>query len=175
MVESPNNTPAWLRLRSELAPTDRPHHVANRVLKALGVTTRAPVDVHSVARRLDVEIKEVPEPGWAGAVASTDRSAVIWLRASDATVRKRFTVAHELGHLFLHPLGREFRDVTFKGGRRESDANQFAADLLIPLWMLDGYVASSAGNVAALAKTFRVSAHAMQIQLSKLAGDRVRW
>jgi Zn-dependent peptidase ImmA (M78 family) len=154
--------------------SERPHHAANRLLKTLGVT-RAPVDVKWVAEALDVRVIEVNQPGWAGAITSTNNTATIWVNAADAPVRKRFTIAHELGHLFLHPAGQEFRDATFTGGPKESEANWFAADLLMPLWMLDSYASSIGADAEELARMFQVSSHAMGIQLAKLNGNAVRW
>ena len=46
--------------------------------------------------------------------------------------RRRFTIAHELGHLFLEHLGEQkelFREGT---GEEEYEANDFAANLLMP-------------------------------------------
>jgi Zn-dependent peptidase ImmA (M78 family) len=140
----------------------------------LGIV-RAPVDLHEIAYALDVRIVEVNQPGWAGAITSTEDTATVWVNAVDAPVRKRFTIAHELGHLFLHPLGQEFRDATFTGGPKESEANWFAADLLMPLWMLDSYARSMGANADTLARVFQVSSHAMGIQLAKLNGNAVRW
>ena len=164
----------WRALRSVIGKTDKSHHVATRVLRTFGVT-KAPVDVRSIAKQMGVEVRETPEPGWSGAIQSSETTAVCWLNSTEAEVRKRFTLAHELGHLLLHPLGMEFRDVTFAGSSRESEANRFAADLLIPLWMLDAYAPSMSGNVESLARAFSVSTHAMQIQLDKLNGHQIHW
>jgi Zn-dependent peptidase ImmA (M78 family) len=106
--------------------------------------------------------------------------------------RQRFSVAHELGHLFLHQYRVPHADRTMKlrdaqssqgSAFEEIEANQFAAELLMPrellLKALDGHVieyepdnakdASSLNNlVKGLAKRFKVSEQAMMIRLSSL-------
>ena len=106
--------------------------------------------------------------------------------------RQRFSVAHELGHLFLHQYRVPHADRTLKlrdaqssqgSAFEEIEANQFAAELLMPrdlvLRALDGQVieyepdtssdASSFKNlVKDLARRFRVSEQAMTIRLSSL-------
>ncbi len=60
----------------------------------------------------------------------------VYENAWDGNGRDRFTVAHELGHFFLHtgiPMARAHSEVTVKPFRlSEPQANQFAAELLMP-------------------------------------------
>jgi Zn-dependent peptidase ImmA (M78 family) len=66
----------------------------------------------------------------------------IWLNPEDIKRRRNFTLAHELGHILLgHEKdvidGREYdtrRNITKpdKKDKREIDANEFAAELLMP-------------------------------------------
>ncbi len=64
----------------------------------------------------------------------TDGTAAIWVRGDHPMTRQRFSVAHELGHYFLH--GRtSFRDTVNQiagTDLREMAANAWAADLLMP-------------------------------------------
>jgi len=84
--------------------------------------------------------------------------------------RRRFSIAHELGHLEMHRLqsrlalctGEDIDD--WRGRRasahREQDANEFAAALLLPerfLGPLCTHKAPSLELVAELADTFEVS------------------
>jgi len=79
----------------------------------------------------------------------------------------RFTVAHELGHLFMHtrvPLRRvqaAVRIKPFRSGERQ--ANRFAAELLMPLTRI------SAGDTThAVAERHSVSLQAAQTRLTQL-------
>lgn len=159
---APARPPRWLELR-------RAGLVRAEDVLARFQVTRAPVDVLAIARELDVAVAAAPDPGWAGAVRSDEREAVIWVRQEDDAARKRFTIAHELGHLLNHPLGVAYRDnYAFSGGRQERQANQFAAQLLVPIGLFDQAVRRQARlDVEALARQFFVSPQVIRIRLEE--------
>lgn len=73
--------------------------------------------------------------------------------------RKRFTVAHELGHIFLgHPLVAGFHARTATGGKvpkTESEANAFASRFLAPacvLWGLNAHTAAEISRFCEISK-----------------------
>lgn len=83
-----------------------------------------------------VVLAELPEDV-AGACWRNDEQTLIWVNATQAAVRCRFTLAHELGHLRCghdHDLPIDtFK--TFSGSQadsREVQANAFAAEFLLP-------------------------------------------
>ena len=95
--------------------------------------------------------------------------------------RQRFTIAHELGHYFLHrslfgdDVGetRMYRDNTKQSNQNithhhEIQANQFAAELLVPLEKLKEEADSWDRDPVALAKIFKVSPAAMEIRLKSI-------
>jgi Zn-dependent peptidase ImmA (M78 family) len=142
---------------------------ADDLLEIFEVRT-PPVDVEAIARGLGVAVQYVPNPGWSGAVSSTDAEAGMWISAEDAAVRQRFTLAHELGHLLLHQVGHAYRDRDYEPGtsRVELEANRFAAELLMPAWMVRAAMASTRGDTSRLARLFDVSEAAMRFRLSNL-------
>lgn len=83
--------------------------------------------------------------------------------------RKIFTLAHELGHHFLHK-GRKLRLDTLdysqndKDTREESEANYFAGSLLVPRELLMKKI-KEGHNPEELAKYFRVSVPVIQNRL----------
>jgi Zn-dependent peptidase ImmA (M78 family) len=157
MAES--ETPRWKRMR--YIGLTRP----DDILREFGIRV-PPIDVWEIAERMGIKVLNVSQPGWAGAVRSNDNEAFIWVRAEDLETRKRFTVAHELGHLMLHPLGTEYRDNEgFTGGPGEGEANRFAAGLLMPMWMLDSFAMSLGADPRFLAGMFDVSVESMKIRL----------
>jgi Zn-dependent peptidase ImmA (M78 family) len=113
---------------------------------------------------------------------------VIWVdrrEASRAPRRKRFTVAHELGHARLH-LTAEMRvfvdrpeDINelpvegFGGGvpdlgTREREADEFARELLMPELLVTAQARDTGFNLAALADRFDVSVPAIRLRLRLL-------
>ena len=95
--------------------------------------------------------------------------------------RKRFTIAHELGHLVLHSSAyhvdtkihmRNSVSSTAESAL-EIEANQFAANLLMPDWMLtESLEAEETQDVEdmadRLAPIYGVSVQSMTLRLAKL-------
>lgn len=83
--------------------------------------------------------------------------------------RKSFTLAHELGHHFLHD-GTKLRvddlDYSLEGSLEETEANYFAASLLIPEELLT-YRLGLDDRISELAEYFNVSEAAIRA--------RIRW
>jgi Zn-dependent peptidase ImmA (M78 family) len=103
-----------------------------------------PVQVEEIARKCGAQVVYQPFDGQlSGMLYRADDQTVIGVNASHPPARKRFTVAHELGHLMLHK-GRavwvdrlvrvDFRDPDSATATRpeEIQANTFAAELLMP-------------------------------------------
>lgn len=110
---------------------------------------------------------------------------VIGVNRNQALVRRRFTVAHELGHLLLHETGDVHVDRGFRIFLRDShsregvdqhemEANRFAAELLMPIEFLGDDLATRQFDFAddkqlrALAKRYGVSTQALAIRLTGL-------
>lgn len=100
-----------------------------------------------------------------------ENSFVIRVSSAQTESRRRFTIAHELGHLFLHMgylTNKQLWDKIsttkfFRTGRSEleSQANEFAAALLMPRDMfineINNVAIGNTVNMAQVASTFGVS------------------
>src|SRR6185312_712682 len=81
-------------------------------------------------------------PDFSGLLIRKDGHALIGINSSEASVRQRFTIAHELGHFVLHPQKDAFVDFRKERGAgevrppRERHADMFAAALLMPRKLL---------------------------------------
>lgn len=152
---------------------------------------RVPVDVEVVARRLRLAvIKSDLGPDTSGLLVTDESGTRICLSSTDLPRRRRFTLAHEIGH---HCLGHQFPrgehvhvdrgNFISQRGRsaapgidpKEVEANQFAASLLMPAHLLRRHAQLLAGrgplhdgHVSKLADTFQVSEQAMAIRLASL-------
>jgi hypothetical protein len=113
---------------------------------------------------------------------------VIWIDRGEARRspgRRRFTIAHEIGHFLLHvPVLHEVfydRPVDIReidegqGGsetsdlpKREREANVFARELLMPEPLVSEQAHATGFNLPALAKRFEVSVPAMRLRLRLL-------
>lgn len=154
--------PAWTRFRGHRANADS-------ILEHFGIV-RPPVPIEEIIERLGIEIVESSDFDLAGAalVSLEPPVARIEVKRTAPTTRRRFTLAHELGHVLMHPAGVHHRDDSFNGGRREWEANTFAASILMPFWMLEPYVTSYSTD--RLADIFKVSSHAMAIREREALG-----
>lgn len=133
-----------------------------------------PVDVLTCARAAGLEVYSVDLPnGVSGMIQRTDGNRFeCYVDASEPSVRQRFTAAHELGHFVLHrdSLGQTHEDnyLLRSDGMtnwQETQANRFAADLLMPRDLIATAVESGTTNVSELARLFNVSELAMGIRL----------
>lgn len=117
-----------------------------------------------------------------GLLARRTGAASIYVEADDAPVRKRFTVAHELGHFYLHLAGAdgEFVDSAdnfrtradpdadwMPERRREWEANVFASALLMPAPLVRR-MWPEIRSVEGMARWFQVSLQAMTYRLEDL-------
>jgi Zn-dependent peptidase ImmA (M78 family) len=158
---------------------------ARQVLRDHGLL-HIPVDPLTVARALDTRVVNAlfSESGKSGAVARRAGRSTIFVNVNDPPARKRFTIAHEIGHLLLHMPQAEdgeyvdtedsFRsgevpyDDTWPAERRaEWEANTFAGALLIDEELLRNEWAASR-DPDLLAWKFQVSAAAMAVRLAQL-------
>ena len=116
--------------------------------------------------------------------SENENRAVIGINSLHPTVRQRFSIAHELGHLILHKPALKIDQHAFVSFRTsmsssatdpdEVEANQFAAALLMPEALLKQCVHQFGENpdvedaIRELAQQFDVSAQAMTIRLTSL-------
>lgn len=148
-----------------------------------------PVPVERLAELRGAIVRRVPFPGDDGEVSGMlyqdGQHTIIGVNQSHFQTRQRFTIAHELGHLLLHPvdhlhLDRDFR-VAWRDGRsaqatdiKEIEANQFAAELLMPAFMLRQELEGQTvdieddGCIKKLAGQYEVSLQAMIFRLTNL-------
>lgn len=99
-----------------------------------------PVDLFAVAERFRLSIRELDLRGCDGALlrASTDSRGIVAVKRSIREYgRKRFTVAHEIGHRVLHGASAacgssDIGNWSSSAKRTEKEADEFAAELLLP-------------------------------------------
>jgi Zn-dependent peptidase ImmA (M78 family) len=148
-----------------------------------------PVDVELVARRLNLRTEAAPlGENVSGLLVVEKGHGVIGYNVTQALVRQRFTIAHEIGHFVLHVSDNPSalfidthyivyrRDAQSSTGedRHEREANRFAAALLMPATLLQAEIEKPPFDfgdeemLTELAGKFQVSTQAMSIRLSSL-------
>jgi Zn-dependent peptidase ImmA (M78 family) len=117
---------------------------------------RPPIDVEAIAMRLGAPVTYAP----LGNVEGEFRDGRIIVNRAFSHVRRRYTIAHEIGHLRMHAgSGRAGEEV-------EREAQAFAGALLIPPAMLWAAFAED-DAFESLRRRFEVSRDALSIALSQ--------
>jgi Zn-dependent peptidase ImmA (M78 family) len=172
-------------LVDKIAKKDRqPDRVAAFMLEKLAIS-RPAIPVQLIAESLGVRVIETElEPDVSGALILRESDAIIAINSSHSKNRRRFTLAHEIGHLVLKHSGMESHvDRQFTVLRRDSnsstatddreiEANRFAAELLMPMdFIVKEFVKFGhfdEETIGKLAIRYAVSPIAFKIRLSNL-------
>ena len=158
--------PLWSYLRAwDTSPTD---------LLCFFNVARPPVDVGTLAKRMDVSWNSAPLSDCSGHLEldADLQTAKITLNAGESKARRNFTLAFLLGHLLHSPLVhlRRRDGDTNSWDPDDSRALDFASALLVPFWMLEPRLCNRRAppDLRDLAHTFGVSPHAMKAAYDKL-------
>lgn len=158
-------------------------------LLALFPHVAAPIRVDEIAKRRGLRV--IPyalEENISGMLIIKEGKGTIAYQQSESAVRRRFTIAHELGHYELHSdrsslfLDKQFNvlfrsqvtEETLEKQRLEQEANAFAAALLMPETLLKKEIAlkqfdfGNENSIKELAKKFNVSSIAMYYRITNL-------
>lgn len=141
----------------------------------------APVDVVAVAASFGVTVWEDLLPSGISGKLFRDQANggmsgySIVANSAEGYRRRRFTIAHELGHFILHRslIGDSVSDDEwYRSGlstKEEAQANRAAADILMPYRLISSMRESGITDPEILADRLEVSSLAMRIRLG-LAG-----
>ena len=155
----------------------------------------APIDINQIAESLNLKINyEMNLDDTVGSISFCEDGAVITINQFENTFepRRRFTLAHEIGHYCLHSSSdrKEFVDNRKTMSRSgsywdiyESEANHFAAELLMPKDLvvekgkeiIESYLAGTSKEkmpakqfIADMSSLFKTSNPAMEYRLKNL-------
>ena len=158
------------------------------LLEEHGVTT-APVPVEKIAKSLGARVRHSPlDEELSGMIYIKGNTPIIGVNSRHHPKRQRFTIAHEIAHLVLHRdlitdqvhIDKKFpvlmRDANSAAGTEhmEIEANQFAAELLMPAFFLDqmlkkqGFDIDDDEPLERLARKFRVSRQALEFRIRNM-------
>lgn len=141
------------------------------------------LDVVSLIKLQDIALVYVDDmsPDMSGALRNDNGIWTIYVNKKHSQNRQRYTIAHEFGHYCLHRgFTNDFEDTTFFRKEKdwtsiEYDANQFAADLLMPKESVENALDNDIITIKGLSEAFGVSMIAMRNRLLslnyKLVGD----
>lgn len=154
---------------------------AEEVLASFGAKT-VPVPIEDIASKLGIKISRAPSGEFSGILIRKDGAALVGVNSEEPATRQRFTIAHELGHYYLHPQKETFIDYRdnkrpTKPIAREQEADMFAAALLMPredvkrdfrTFAKTGFTEESLSGLAA---NYQVSELAMKLRIWNLGQE----
>lgn len=170
--------------------------VAQSILESTpGAVKDGFVDPVAIAEAHGIIVRKAPlEGSLSGFLITTGKGVTfIGVNEQDGLQRQRFTIAHELGHHFLHDRGEPFLDTVTGKSRvmarddvsasgtdvREIEANLFAAELLMPQESIERDLQAhqfidlfgeeiAESVISELATKYKVSVRAMTVRLERL-------
>lgn len=124
--------------------------------------TELPISVSGICKNMGIKIiYYIPKDDNSGMSMILDGEPVIFVNQNESTERKRFTAAHELGHILLGHVGKYNlvnREPSGNDNPIERAANIFASRLLAPACVLWGCGVKRAEDIAALCRISKQSA-----------------
>lgn len=147
------------------------------LLRELGIRDPVDIDIEAIAQHCGVTVYEEPLAGCAARIIGVGEKAIVVVNSNDSLPRRRFSIAHELGH-WAYDRGaaafecspRQFLD---EWGQitPEYRANRYAAELLLPKSIFGPRCRRSPASFAtvdALSSEFQTSRTATAIRLVEL-------
>ncbi len=114
---------------------------ARELIAELRIEDPSEIEIELIAAHLDVIVQEKEMQGADGRMMRIDGVTMISVRDSIRFYgQKRFVIAHELGHVLLHPKVRQIDELSLTQASNwslnqepeEIEANLFAAEILMP-------------------------------------------
>jgi len=147
---------------------------------------KTPINVNKLSKKLGVGVEASNfNDEVSGLFVIKDDKPYIAYNLNQSKKRRRFTIAHELGHFILHSRSKSlfidknesimYRNSESSTGEflKEREANAFAAALLMPIPLILEEAKALNGDdiIEKLASKFNVSTQAMSFRLSNLGYD----
>jgi hypothetical protein len=146
---------------------------AECLLQELGVTEPGEIDLEAIAYHVNARVRYRPLDGCEARIVGSGNKAIITVNANSIPRRKRFSIAHELGHWRNHRgqclVCRADDYSPTHALEPERVANTYAADLLMPNYMFQPiarqYAKLNFKTVNALSEIFETSKTATGFRL----------
>jgi len=146
---------------------------AERLLWSLGIGAACEIDLEAVAWTRGITVRSRPLKGCEARIFGDGSRAIVSVNSASSAERRRFSLAHEIGHWEMHRGKVLFCRSDDIGGDRgasaiERMANQYAAELLMPSYILNPIAERKPLTFAIIdqvAQEFRVSRTAAAIRL----------
>jgi Zn-dependent peptidase ImmA (M78 family) len=175
-------TSAACDFRDRMASASVEDAVVRMVSELIDQVDCPPTDLDTICEKLGTSVRDCSELFGTGALVRHGGTLQILCASGLSAERRRFTIAHEIGHLVIEQHAR--RSVR-QSKEVERLCDMFAAELLMPTSAFGGAVGKSTRlrDLPALARSFQVSltsaairwAELRRISVFEVQGDRIVW
>lgn len=152
---------------------------AERLLQSLGITSPDEIDVEAIAWTMGAKVRNGKLESCEARIIGFRNQAIITVKGDGDPRRRRFSIAHELGH-WQHHRGRssicrasEIGNFSQGNAGIERQADNYAADLLMPAYLFRPLAAAnrrpSFAAIDALAAAFSTSRLATALRFVDLS------
>lgn len=176
--------------------SDFPVAKAKSLSAELFLTHPCRIPIESIACYLNLVVREVDLEGCDGRLVCRDRCGIVSVNKNIREIgRRRWTIAHEIGHYLLHKSKIPFDVYSEKSflsncsalAQEEREANCFAAELLLPSGLMQPWldIPPSFKSIEAIAKEFQTTLTGAAMRLVELTNyqsalvysqdQKVRW
>jgi len=156
-------------------------HLASGVIEEFGICSPEHIRVRDIAFAKGAMVVEQKITRAAASIVKTRSHATIRIPPTDTVERKRFSIAHELGHLLMNhveSIQRVCSDADMMNwyqSSQETQANFFASELILPAMLVSRRCDIENINfdpIKQIAKDFRASLTATAIKFVRLCPER---
>lgn len=148
---------------------------AQKILNKFSIR-QAPVPIEEIVAKLGIKMSYAPSEDYSGMLIRKKKSALMAINSNEPESRRRFSMAHELGHYIF---GKEAVSVDYRNTEyiekpaEEKLVDLFAANLLMPKRILRMDFEKISGSFSSerlteLARKYKVSSEAMKYRLANL-------
>lgn len=140
--------------------------LARKLLKEVGLE-EVPISLGKIIRYLHSKNNLNVEPVFdfgekiSGVLVVFEDSATIGFNKKQHWYRRRFTISHEIGHLLMNTTCDSIDEALSSSKSNETMANEFAAELLIPLKNLKTDFKNGIQNIDILSDRYKMSKEAV--------------
>jgi Zn-dependent peptidase ImmA (M78 family) len=155
---------------------------AFKLTQEYGIEHPREIDLEAIAEDQGVTVIDAPLKGMEARLLRRGKKGIIRVKAGlPEAGRRRFAIAHELGHWFLHEgisqiflcTSDNIRD--YKNHPVEIEANIFAAEFLMPRWLFGKFIEGkdpTIETIQACALEFGTSLTSSAIRFTELSAHR---
>jgi hypothetical protein len=156
-------------------------YAARQVINEFGICSPEHIRVRDIAVAKGARVLEEPVPGATASLVTLGEQAIVRVSPESNEERKRFSIAHELGHLVMNHVTSIQKICTdadmlnWYQSSQETQANFFASELILPTQLVTPRCDVGIVNfdvVKEIAKDFRTSLTATAIKFVRLCPER---